>query len=38
MVCMGYKDVHSVYNKKHRIEVKLGDDQKFDDYLEQFRQ
>lgn len=38
MVCMGYKDVHSVYNKKHRIEVKLGDDQKFDDYLEQYRQ
>ena len=38
MVCMGYKDVHSVYNKKHRIEVKLGEGQKFDDYLEQYRQ
>lgn len=38
MVCMGYKDVHSVYNKKHRIEVKLGDDQKFDEYIQQFSQ
>ena len=37
MVCMGYKEVHSVYNKKHRIEVKLGDGQKFDDYVQLFR-
>ena len=37
MVCMGYNDVHSVYNKKHRIEVKLGDDQRFDDYVELFK-
>lgn len=37
MACMGYNDVHSVYNKKHRIEVKLGDDQKFDDYVQLFR-
>jgi hypothetical protein len=37
MACMGYKEVHSVYNKKHRIEVKLGDGQKFDDYVQLFR-
>ena len=37
MVCMGYNDVHSVYNKKHRIEVKLGEDQRFDDYIALFR-
>ena len=37
MACMGYNDVHSVYNKKHRIELKLGDDQKFDDYVQLFR-
>lgn len=36
MVCMGYNDVHSVYNKKHRIEVKLGDNQRFDDYILSF--
>ena len=38
MVCMGYKDVHSVYNKKRRIEVKLGDGQRFDEYIQQFSQ
>lgn len=37
MVCMGYNDVHSVYNKKRRITAKLGPGVKLDDYILQFK-
>lgn len=39
MVCMGYNDVHSVYNKKKRLAAKLGLDgnDKLDDYILRFR-
>lgn len=33
MACMGYNDVHSVYNKKRRISEALGLDGKLDDYI-----
>lgn len=33
MTCMGYNDVHSVYNKKRRISEALGLDGKLDDYI-----
>ena len=39
MVCMGYNDVHSVYNKKKRIaaKLKLDGNETFDDYIQRFR-
>ena len=33
MACMGYNDVHSVYNKKRRIAETLGLEDKLDDYI-----
>ena len=37
MACMGYNDLHSVYNKKRRIAEALGLDGKLDDYIMQFK-
>jgi hypothetical protein len=37
MACMGYNDVHSVYNKKRRLAEALGINDKLDEYIEQFR-
>lgn len=33
MACMGYNDVHSVYNKKRRIAETMGLEDKLDDYI-----
>lgn len=33
MACMGYKDAHSVYNKKRRIASTLGLENRLDEYL-----
>ena len=33
MACMGYNDVHSVYNKKRRIAETMGLEEKLDDYI-----
>ena len=37
MACMGYNDVHSVYNKKRRVAQELGLTCKLEDYIAQFR-
>ena len=37
MACMGYNDLHSVYNKKRRVAEALGLDGKLDDYIMQFK-
>lgn len=37
MACMGYNDVHSVYNKKRRIAEALQLDGSLDDYIQYFR-
>ena len=37
MVCMGYNDVHSVYNKKKRLDTKLEPGGKLDDYILRFK-
>jgi hypothetical protein len=33
MACMGYNDVHSVYNKKRRLAESMGLTDKLDDYI-----
>lgn len=33
MACMGYNDVHSVYNKKRRLAESIGLTDKLDDYI-----
>lgn len=37
MACMGYNDVHSVYNKKRRMAEALGLDGRLDDYIARFQ-
>lgn len=37
MACMGYNDVHSVYNKKRRIAEILDLPERLDDYIIQFK-
>lgn len=37
MVCMGYNDPHSVYNKRHRVEKILGADN-LDEYILKFKE
>lgn len=37
MACMGYNEVHSVYNKKRRIAEALQLDGSLDDYIQYFR-
>lgn len=37
MACMGYNDLHSIYNKKRRIAKALGLEGKLDDYIMQFK-
>lgn len=37
MACMGYNDVHSVYNKKRRVAEALGLKGKLDDYIMGFK-
>ena len=37
MACMGYNEVHSVYNKKRRMAEALGLDGKLDDYIARFQ-
>lgn len=37
MVCMGYNDVHSVYNKKRRVAEALQLDGSLDDYVQLFK-
>jgi hypothetical protein len=37
MVCMGYNEAHSVYNKKRRIAEALSLEGRLDDYIMQFR-
>ena len=37
MACMGYNDLHSVYNKKRRVAEALGLDGTLDDYILQFK-
>lgn len=37
MACMGYNDVHSVYNKKRRVAETLGLERKLDDYIMDFK-
>lgn len=37
MVCMGYNDVHSVYNKKRRVAEALQLDGSLDDYVQHFK-
>lgn len=37
MACMGYNDVHSVYNKKRRIAEQMQLPGKLDDYILQFK-
>ena len=37
MACMGYNDLHSVYNKKRRVAEALGLEGKLDDYIMQFK-
>ena len=37
MACMGYNDVHSVYNKKRWVAQELGLTCKLEDYIAQFR-
>ena len=37
MACMGYNDLHSVYNKKRRVASALGLEGKLDDYIMQFK-
>ena len=37
MVCMGYNDVHSVYNKKRRVANALQLNGSLDDYVQRFK-
>ena len=37
MACMGYNDLHSIYNKKRRIVEALGLEGKLDDYILKFK-
>jgi tetratricopeptide (TPR) repeat protein len=37
MACMGYKEIHSVYNKKRRLAAAMSCPNGLDDYIEQFK-
>ena len=37
MVCMGYNEAHSVYNKKRRLATTIGLEESLDDYIKGFK-
>ena len=37
MVCMGYNEIHSVYNKKRRLALALGRSDKLEEYIAEFK-
>jgi hypothetical protein len=37
MVCMGYNEAHSVYNKKRRLATTMGLEEPLDDYIKGFK-
>lgn len=37
MVCMGYNEAHSVYNKKRRLATTIGLEESLDDYIKSFK-